>query len=94
MAKLIDGLYGTKQRPNRLDAVNLRLVESYLAKIDSVFLFQKDDQFHGINGTQASAEKKGRAICEWLPVVPNGEQAFEEFANFRVVIHEVLRDAN
>jgi hypothetical protein len=42
-AKLTDGLYGTKQRSNRFDTVNLGLVEADLGKIDSVFLFQKND---------------------------------------------------
>jgi len=51
MGKLIGGLYGTKQRFNRFDAVNLGLVKSNLGKIDSIFFFQKNDQLHGIDGT-------------------------------------------
>src|SRR5208283_3039961 len=92
--KLTDGLYGAEQRGDRLDAVNLGLVEPDLGKIDSVFLFQKDNQFHRIDGTEAAAEKKGSAVSERLPVVPDGEQAFEEFANFNHAIHDVLRDLN
>ena len=69
---------------NTVDAV---LIKTYFGKVDAELLFQENDDVHGIDRVQSTAEKQGAVVGERFRVIVLSQQLLNELPDLLFVIH-------
>src|SRR5579863_5689375 len=84
--------YGLREGVDGVDAVDQRLIETDLRKIDVEFFLEEYHDLHGIHRCEASAEQQRSIIREWLLVALLQKQFLQVFANLFPVVHVFSSD--
>jgi hypothetical protein len=75
------------QSVDRVDAVDLILIESDLSKVDSEILFKKDDNFYRIDRLQTATKQEGILVRQRLCVAILQEQVMDKLMNVGSSFH-------